>query len=114
MRSRGHALLVAVAAAEFATAAVFVVLGDFFSAASFAVVGFLIVLALRMERLAWVAGYLRGRSTMLASLGEAYERGLTVADWITAEAERDEFVISTVRPRRRRPGRRRIPKRREQ
>jgi hypothetical protein len=106
VRNRAHALLVAIAAAEFLTAAVFVFAGLYVSALSFVFVGFLVLVALRMERLAYVAGYLRGRSAMIAAFGEAYERGLTLEEWLTAESERDAAVIAAARPRRLRRRRR--------
>jgi hypothetical protein len=106
-----RALLPAVAAAEFLTAVVLVVFGAYWSAVMFAGMGVVVFSAATLERVAWLSGYFRGRSAMLASLSDAIARDMTLAEWITAEGERDSVIAAQYR--RRRPlGRRQQSKRR--
>jgi hypothetical protein len=72
--------------------------GEYASAVTFVAVGLVLVSSVAQARAAYLHGWFAGRGAMLGSLAEAERRGLTVVDWITAEAERDAAMM----PRRRR------------
>ena len=108
-----RALLVAVCAAEFLTAAFFALARDWWSAMSFAMIGAVVLVALRHSEVSYGAGYFHGRAAMIRSLGEATRRGWTLDEWLVAESERDAVIAAEYL--RRRPGlRRRQSKRHSQ
>lgn len=68
--------------------------GDPTAAVSFLVLAWTFYLIPRMMRSARRVGWYTGRMTMLHSIDEAMSRGMSYADWLLAEAER-EFEENT-------------------
>jgi hypothetical protein len=94
--------LIASASALVCTAVAFAIVGLYADAFANAAIAAILLTSLHSARLAYLSGWFRGRSAMLASLEEANRRGLSASEWVVGEMERDLALMPRRRRRRRR------------
>lgn len=97
MVKKSERVFLVMAAVFFVGAAVTVLFGLLDVSVWLALVGAMYVFMAHVSRTSYRDGWLRGRWSMVEAIGEAQRRGLSLVEWLRAEAERDGLRIDITR-----------------